>query len=204
MGNTMIKRGAEATITRGEWHGRDVVFKKRSPKSYRVESLDMMLRTSRTKKEASLLSEAKQYGIATPIVYDIDVSNFIMVMEYIDGDLAKILLQDLDDRYELAETIGRSVGLLHKNDIIHGDLTTSNIIFRDGTAYFIDFGLGEKSCEPEKKGVDLHLLKEAIDSAHSEFPELFDSISKGYLGVYEDGQKILAIVKNIEKRGRYS
>ncbi len=200
----MTKRGAEATITRGQWHGRDVIFKERSPKSYRDGSLDMTLRTSRTKREASLLSEAKQFGIATPIVYDIDVSNFIMVMEYIDGDLAKTLLQNRDDRLELAEKIGRSVGAMHKNDIIHGDLTTSNMIFRDEVAYFIDFGLGEKSHEPERKGVDLHLLKEAMDSAHSEFPKLFDSVTKGYLDAYEDGHRILAIVKNIEKRGRYS
>jgi len=199
-----VKRGAEATITREEWRGRQVVAKERLPKAYRDPSLDRHLRISRTRREASMMAEARKYGILTPIVYDIDIVNSIIVMEYIEGDLAKDIIQNSENRNEVARMIGRSVGVLHFNGLVHGDLTTSNMIIQDGKVHLIDFGLGERSQEPEKKGVDLHLLKEAMDSAHSQFPELFDHISKGYLEIYADGNKILAIVADIEKRGRYS
>ncbi len=199
-----MKQGAEATITRGEWRGRQVVTKERLPKTYRDISLDRHLRTSRTRKEASIMAEARKHGVRTPFIYDIDIVNSIIVMEYIEGELAKDVIQNSTGRNEVARMIGRSVGVLHSNGLVHGDLTTSNIIIRNGEVYLIDFGLGERSQEPEKKGVDLHLLKEAMDSAHSRFPELFDHIIKGYLETCVDGKKILNIVSDIEKRGRYS
>ncbi|MCK5397367.1 MAG: Kae1-associated serine/threonine protein kinase, partial [Thermoplasmata archaeon] len=68
---------------------------------------------------------------------------------------------------------------------------------------FIDFGLGEKSPEPEKKGVDLHLLKVALSSAHSEFADLYEIMSSAYANEYSQGKKILKVVEDIEKRGRY-
>ena len=204
MSSDTVKRGAEATITRGEWRGRQVVAKERLPKAYRDPSLDKHLRISRTRREASLMAEARKYGVLTPLVYDIDIVNSIIVMEYIEGELAKDIIQNSGDRNEIARMIGRSVGVLHSKGLVHGDLTTSNMMVQNGKIYLIDFGLGERSQEPEKMGVDLHLLKEAMDSAHSQFPELFDHISRGYLETYENGKKILAIVADIEKRGRYS
>ncbi len=204
MSSDTVKRGAEATITRGEWRGRQVVTKERLPKAYRDPSLDNHLRISRTRREAGMMAEARRYGVLTPLVYDIDIINSIIIMEHIGGELAKDIIQNSGERNEIARMIGRSVGVLHSNGLVHGDLTTSNMIIQDGQVHLIDFGLGERSQEPEKKGVDLHLLKEAMDSAHSQFPELFDHISRGYLETYEDGKKILAIVADIEKRGRYS
>ena len=204
MSSDTVKRGAEATITRGEWRGRQVISKERLPKAYRDASLDKQLRTTRTRREASLMAEARKYGVLTPLVYDIDIVRSIIVMEYIEGELAKDFIDNSGERNEIAGMIGRSVGVLHSNGLVHGDLTTSNMIVRGSQITLIDFGLGERSQEPEKKGVDLHLLKEAMDSAHSRFPELFDHISRGYLETYEEGKKILAIVADIEKRGRYS
>ncbi|MCK5037503.1 MAG: Kae1-associated serine/threonine protein kinase [Thermoplasmata archaeon] len=204
MSSSIVKRGAEATITWGEWHGRQVVVKERSPKAYRDPSLDKHLRTTRTRREAGLMAEARKYGVRTPVVFDIDIVNSIIIMEHVEGELAKDVIQSSEDRNEIARLIGRSVGLLHLNGLVHGDLTTSNMIIQAGNVNLIDFGLGERSHEPEKKGVDLHLLKEALDSAHSQFPELFDHVSQGYLEVYGEGEKILTIVTDIEKRGRYS
>ena len=139
-----------------------------------------------------------------PIIYDVYVANSKMVMQHVKGRTAKEILQASNDRMEHAKAVGKNTGLLHTNDIVHGDLTTSNMIFAGEELYFIDFGLGEKSAEDEKKGVDLHLLKEAVDSAHSEFPGLYDAIIEGYLAAYPDGGKIVSLVGEIEKRGRYS
>ena len=150
------------------------------------------------------MAEARQCGIPTPVIFDVDVLSSTIVMENIKGELAKDVLQTSQDRNAIARKIGVLVGKLHASGIVHGDLTTSNMLIKEGKIYFIDFGLGDRSQEPEKKGVDLHLLKEALDSAHSEFPELFNHVSEGYISAYDGGKEILAIVEDIEKRGRYS
>ncbi len=200
----VIKRGAEAVISKGQWHGRSVVVKERVPKNYRNPELDGLLRRTRIKRECQLIVEARNFGVMTPIIYDVDVRNSKIVMQNIEGTTAKEMLQASNDRMEHAKAVGRSTGLLHANDIVHGDLTTSNMIFAGEGLYFIDFGLGEKSAEDENKGVDLHLLKEAVDSAHSEFPGLYEAMVEGYLAAYPEGQKIVSLVDEIEKRGRYS
>ena len=200
----IIKRGAEAIICRDNWHGRDAIIKERVAKGYRAPQLDAELRRARTKKESLLLAEARNIGVLTPKIYDIDMARTSLVMEHISGTLAKDILQNSDDRNELAKQIGESTGKMHAGDIVHGDLTTSNMIFSDAGLIFIDFGLGEKTHEVEKKGVDLHLLKEAIDSAHSEFPDLFDLVLEGYLAIYPEGDSIVRVLKEIESRGRYT
>jgi Kae1-associated kinase Bud32 len=199
-----IARGAEATITRATWHGRDVVVKERVKKGYRADSLDTRLRASRTKSEANLMRLARDAGVRTPIIFDIDLVECGIVMEFVEGPTAKSVLGDSEERLNIANQIGKDVGRLHSADIIHGDLTTSNIIITRMGPSFIDFGLGEKSAEVEKKGVDLHLLKEALDSAHSSFPELYEAVIRSYLGSYPEGEAVVKLVQEIEKRGRYT
>ena len=200
---SIIAQGAEAKIHRGQWHGREVIIKERVSKAYRPRELDNRLRNSRLKAEAQLISQARKAGVRTPIIYDIDLENSSITMEFIDGPTAKTVLQNSDDRKTLATRIGQRIGQLHNADLIHGDLTTSNMIFIDNEPCFIDFGLGEKSPEPEKKGVDMHLLKEALSSAHSEFADLYEIMASAYEKEYSDGKRILKLVEEIEKRGRY-
>ncbi|MDO9538277.1 MAG: KEOPS complex kinase/ATPase Bud32 [Thermoplasmata archaeon] len=200
----IIARGAEAVLTRSRWHNRDVVVKERVTKAYRVKELDSRLRESRTKSEAQLMAQARKAGVKTPLVYDIDLVKCIIVMEFIEGLTAKMVLQELPNREQLALEIGKHVGRLHRADIVHGDLTTSNIIFQGQEPCFIDFGLGEKSHEIEKKGVDMHLLKEALSSAHSEHEHLYNAVACGYTEEYPEGERILALVEEIENRGRYT
>jgi Kae1-associated kinase Bud32 len=201
----VIARGAEATIEEGVWHGRKVVVKRRLEKTYRAKELDQSLRAARTKSEALLMTQARRSGVRTPLIYDIDLKGCSIVMEFIEGQTAKALLQESAQRESLATLIGAGVGRLHKANIVHGDLTTSNIIFPDaGTPCFVDFGLGEKSQELEKKGVDMHLLKEALGSAHSHFPGLYDCVVSAYLKEYKEGKPVLRIVEEIQKRGRYT
>ena len=64
---------------------------------------------------------------------------------------------------DLSVKIGRIIGNLHLNEIIHGDLTTSNILIvkedNDLKIYFIDFGLSIVSNHLEDKAVDLYVLE---------------------------------------------
>lgn len=204
VGSSVIARGAEAIIRIGTWHSRPVVFKERVIKAYRLKELDTRLRGSRTRSEAQLMFQARKAGVRTPLIYDIDMQSCTIVMEFMEGLSAKMVLQNLPNRMDLAYAIGQRVGRLHGADIIHGDLTTSNMIFQGQEPCFIDFGLGEKSHEIEKKGVDMHLLKEALSSAHSEFADLYSAVACGYVEEYPEGEKVLHLVDEIEKRGRYT
>jgi TP53 regulating kinase-like protein len=202
----LIKRGAEAEIYLSEWRDRKVVLKKRIPKTYRKEEIDKRLREARTKLEAKLISEARSFGVSTPIIYDVDTKNSHIMMEYVEGERLKEALHkaDKEKQQNLCKDIGRCVGKFHKNDLIHGDLTTSNMILRINRIYFIDFSLGGKSKEIESKGVDLHLLMEAFESTHSEILEMFSYVLEGYKKEYSDAEKVVQKVKEIEKRGRYT
>ena len=85
----LIRRGAEAEIRQGRWLDRDVIVKSRVPKSYRLPELDRSLRNARTRNEARLLHEAREAGVPTPIIYDIDTANAEMTMELIRGPRVK-------------------------------------------------------------------------------------------------------------------
>lgn len=201
---TLIQRGAEADICLDEWLGRQVVVKRRVPKPYRIPEIDEGLRSQRTRKEAWLLYEARCTGIATPIVYDVDLAAMAITMQHIDGQRIKDIIDHMDsqEQRELCRAIGRGVGRLHRGGIVHGDLTTSNLIRWQGHIYFIDFGLGEKSSTTEQQGVDLHLLMEALTAAH-ENPRLFDWVMEGYAIVSPDAEAVHQKVEDIASRGRY-
>jgi TP53 regulating kinase-like protein len=205
----LIKKGAEANLYLADWHDRKVILKKRLPKKYRQPTLDERIRTYRTIHEPQLIHEAKKAGVPTPIIFLVDRKNATIIMEYIDGKQIKQLLSDVSDteRQTLCFRIGRLVGKLHRSGVIHGDLTTSNMILgSDGKIFFVDFGLGDKTEELEARGVDLHLMKRALQSTHFRFAaECFDSVIKGYaevLGV-ETSKSVLDKIRDIEKRGRY-
>jgi len=205
----LIRKGAEASLYLTDWHNRKVVVKKRLPKEYRPSKLDETIRTYRTIHEPRLIHEAKKSGVPTPTIFLVDVKNSAIIMEFIEGKQVKKLLTEASEseRLELCFRIGELIGRLHKGGIIHGDLTTSNMI-RDskGKVFFVDFGLGEKTDELEAQGVDLHLMKRALQSTHFQFAEeCFDNVIEGYSKVFqaEATKSVLAKIREIEKRGRY-
>jgi TP53 regulating kinase-like protein len=211
----LIKKGAEANLLLEDFsevlhpagEGK-VVVKHRISKRYRVPDLDLSLRSSRTALEARLLSDAKRAGVPTPVVYEIDRVGMRLVMEYARGEQVKMILEDLDSskRRELCELIGGQIARLHSAGIIHGDLTTSNMIrTREGKVYFIDFGLGEYSPSVEARGVDLHLLKRTLLSTHFRVAdEAFEAVISGYKREFgKRADEVLVRVKEIERRGRY-
>jgi N6-L-threonylcarbamoyladenine synthase/protein kinase Bud32 len=208
--SAMIEKGAEANIYSGHWMDQEVIIKKRIPKSYRIEELDNLLRKKRTKKEAKLLGEAKRCGVKTPLLYDIDKEENAIVMDNVEGIILKNIFEDLNDSLNpnrpvknLCENIGKNIAKLHNCNIIHGDLTSSNMILQNNHVYFIDFGLGTISDLIEDKGVDLLVFKKAISGIHHNIAdECFKSILKGYDSAF-DYEKVVTKVKEIESRGRY-
>jgi TP53 regulating kinase-like protein len=205
----LIKKGAEASLYLADWHGRKVIIKRRLPKKYRPSLLDEQIRTYRTIHEPQLMHEAKKAGVPTPTIFLVDTENATIIMEFIEGEQVKQLLGEVSKsrRQSLCTKIGELIGKLHKNGVIHGDLTTSNMIMNsEGKIFFVDFGLGEKTSELEAKGVDLHLMKRALQSTHFRFAEeCFNAVIEGYSKILEAEtvKNVLDRIREIERRGRY-
>lgn len=193
----IISRGAEAVLIKKD----NEVVKERIRKGYRVAELDESLRKSRTRTEASLLREARRAGVLTPHVND--VSDFTIEMAFVDGEKVRDVMNE-KNCVQLSEKIGAAVANMHKFGIIHGDLTTSNMILSVEGLYFIDFGLGFHSAKVEDKAVDLHLLHQALESTHFSVAEkAWNIILKVYAGNYKESPNIIKRLSAIEKRGRY-
>jgi TP53 regulating kinase and related kinases len=218
-GSTLIKRGAEADIYLTTWYGKIAISKIRTPKPYRHEGLDRQIRKQRTIHEAKMISSAKLAGVASPFVYFVDSINAEIIMEYVKGNIVK----DVIESY-LCNKMGVYTALLHKNNIIHGDLTTSNFIAsikrnkdNNGTEkmmsattivpVLLDFGLSYYSTRIEDRAVDIRLIKQVFSSAHIlTYDDAYDSFIKGYSDVAGEKKtiKILENVAEIEQRGRYA
>ena len=205
----LIKKGAEANLYLEEWHGKKVIMKKRLPKPYRLPQLDLAIRTQRTIHEPTLIHRAKEAGVPTPTIYMIDLAESNIIMEHIQGKQVKQVLNRMPTKsqLQLCRQIGNLIGRLHKNGIIHGDLTTSNMILTaSGKVVFVDFGLGENSEELEIRGVDLHLMKRALQSTHYRIAKkCFEAVTRGYTETIgeETAIKVLEKIREIERRGRY-
>lgn len=201
----LLKRGAEAELRRTTYLGREAVEKSRVPKGYRLPALDEELRRARIRTEAKLMGEARVAGVPVPILYDIDLLENRLVMEFVDGPTAKAVL-DKGGRpaMEVCRRIGETIARLHAADIVHGDLTTSNMILQGGRLVMIDFSLGERTRSVESRGVDLRLLKEALTSAHARGPEYFEAVARAYRRRTPRAAEVLAKVTEIEERGRYT
>jgi len=205
----LIKKGAEASLYLEEWHNRKVILKKRLPKRYRLPELDREIQAQRTRHEPQIIHRAKEAGVPTPIVFMVDTAEATIVMEFVEGKQVKQVLNDLrsEERLDLCRYIGRLIGRLHGDGIIHGDLTTSNMILTpQGKVVFIDFGLSEQTRELEARGVDLHLMKRALNSTHFRHAvECFGAVMDGYEEIRgrKAVKEVLAKIMEIEKRGRY-
>jgi len=208
----LIYKGAEASLYYGHWFGKEVIFKHRIPKEYRLEALDKKIRIERTLSEGKALIKVKKYGLNVPPVYEIDAHNSTLIMKFIKGEKLKNVLENLNEsqKDKYFNKIGSDIAILHKFGHIHGDITTSNLIITDEEDIFlIDFGLHEYSDTIEDKSVDLHLFKRVLISSHGkDFEICFNAFLNGYKTEYEKAnkQECNQIIKNInaiESRGRY-
>jgi len=195
----IVAQGAEAIIELKD----NLIIKNRIPKSYRLKELDEKIRKQRTKAEKKLLEKACKI-INAPNPFPLEEFDKIK-MPFIEGKKLSEILDSftLKKQKEICKKVGEEISKLHNADIIHGDLTTSNMILNDDKIFFIDFGLGYISPKVEDKAVDLHLLKQALEAKHFKNWEiLFNEIKEGYEN-YKESKKILERLKTVEKRGRY-
>ena len=194
----MVDQGAEAFITiKGT-----SVLKQRIAKTYRISEIDLPLRKLRTRSEAKLLQRAQ--GIA-PALLAVNDQDMTITMEYLPGDLFKDVLDTLSEsqRKKYLHELGQKVGHLHDQDIVHGDLTTSNMIVTQNGLRIIDFGLGSISKKFEDKAVDLHLLYQALHSKHyNHSAEAFRYVLEGYK-TSKGHALVLKQLEKVEKRGRH-
>ena len=210
----LIAQGAEAKLYKEE----DTLVKDRIKKSYRIEELDKRIRKFRTKREAKVLGKLNSLGFV-PKVIDNDEKQKI-VMEFINGETLRDYLTSSNYK-ELMQELGKKIALIHNKNIIHGDLTTSNFICQKSKIsehagnsknfpafkkeiYFIDFGLSFESHKIEDKAVDLHLLKQALESKHYKiFEKAYKIALKAYEKEADQGSEVIKRLELVEKRGRY-
>ena len=201
----LINRGAEADVYSTMWDKKKAILKIRKVKSYRNSLLDQKIRKQRTTRESQIISQVKSFGISTPLIYFMDINKCSILMQYIDGKIVRDLKGN--DIVKVCSEIGKIVGTMHKNGIMHGDLTTSNFLLDKKKLFLIDFGLASRTEKPDDHAVDLRLFKEILNSAHAEVMEKsWKNFQKGYskaVGM-KYSKKILNLVAVIESRGRYA
>ena len=185
-------QGAEATVTI-----KDKVSKNRKEKSYRHPDIDQKIRRERTKQETRIIEKARQNGVKVPKIQETSDTSF--EMQKIPG---KQLKRTIEQQPETIKKLAEQVARLHSTNIIHGDLTTSNAILTpENQVYIIDFGLATHSERIEDKAVDLHLLKQILQTSHANQKNLWNLFKQKYR---EKGdKKVLEKLPEIEKRARY-
>ena len=208
MGGVLLCRGAEADLVKGRWQGLDAVYKVRRPLRYRLRELDDAIRSQRTVREAEMLSSSKKAGVRTPFLYYLDPPESTLVMEYIAGPRMKQVVDASPGASPpLFRELGRMTARLHSAGIMHGDLTTANVVVNGGSLVLLDFGLSSHSSRVEDHAVDLRLVKETVMGAHPEAAEKgLRSLFEGYSAEAGEprARQVMKQLKNIESRGRYA
>ncbi len=194
MPGKLIGHGAEAKLFKVD----DKVVKERSAKGYRHPVIDEKLRKLRTRKEAKILESLHKLDIPAPKLLKVCDETMQIDMSFLEGPKVRDVM---DVKY--AREIGMRVGILHRSDIIHADLTTSNMILKDNKIHLIDFGLSFVSKKVEDKAVDLHLLCRALESRHHEiYLDCMKEVIAGYKETNPDADKVLERLEIVQKRGR--
>ncbi|KAI4164402.1 MAG: hypothetical protein LQ342_002049 [Letrouitia transgressa] len=133
-----------------------------------------------------------------------------------------------EQKTELMEKIGRAIGRMHEIGVVHGDLTTSNLMLKpsrtlgdlegvvngnspvmdeseislEGEVVVIDFGLAVQSVQDEDKAVDLYVLERAFGSTHPEAEEDFKEVLRAYDRSYKGAKVVLKRLEDVRMRGR--
>ncbi len=201
----LIKKGAEGDLYLTNYNKKPTIIKIRKKKDYRNSVLDTKIRKQRTIRESEIISQVKSFGVPSPLVYFVDSNNYSIFLQHIPGKS----VSDLPDLHiaRICKNIGKIVGLMHSNGIMHGDLTTSNFILYKSKLFVIDFGLANRTEKQEDHAVDIRLFKEILNSAHASVVEkAWNNFLIGYGAVM--GKKtlsnIMGLVETIESRGRYA
>lgn len=207
----IIKQGAEGKLYTGVFDGKPCLVKERFVKKYRLAELDKTLTKCRMKAEQKTSKRCEDIGIIVPKIYNVDMTQRKIYMEYFDKSITakQFIFKNInikDSIQDLADRIGTVVGKMHASHIIHGDLTTSNMLIEYNSESYslimIDFGLSSYSATPEDKGVDLYVLNRALLSTHSNLPDLFEIILKKYREIYISSREVINKFEEVRARGR--
>ena len=219
MRREVIAIGAEAILYLENWLGLTVLVKERAPKEYRRAELDYYIRKLRTASEARAMIRASMLGIPVPRVYDADLVNMRIRMEYLRGTpLVKFLIPDNVNAQVLSylHTMGKYLGLLHSDGIIHGDPTPANMLVVNDKLYLIDFGLSEfLGRRPRandvralyKLAVDLNVALRSLEALRKDqSKELFNEFFQGYSEALSNdiAVRVRQFVDRIRKMVRYA
>ena len=215
---TLITQGAEALVYKSlVLPGLPALRKHRPSKSYRHPDLDKKLTKHRILAEARLLQRCRKCGVSVPALYFLDEVKGDLWMEFINGRTIRDIVASYElqgsadsDLSKVMETIGRALYRMHDANVIHGDLTTSNLMLRhehevktETSIVIIDLGLGSVSITDEDKAVDLYVLERAFISTHPRSTHLFEGIIEAYRQA--GGKKATTILKRLDQvkqRGR--
>jgi len=195
-----IAQGAEAII----YKEKDSIIKERFTKHYRLPQLDQSLRQFRTRREAKILQRLQDLNFPSPHLKEFSDTRMTITMDFIPGPKVMDILLQQQDHAELAQEMGKNIAKLHDANIIHGDLTTSNMLLHEHSnqLQFIDFGLSSFSDKIEDKAVDLFLLDRALESTHFQiYPSVFQSVIKGYKQS-PSAEEVLQRFETVKARGR--
>lgn len=208
---SLITQGAEGRVFSAKYLGKNVIIKHRFKKTYRHPDLDNYITRERIKAEVKSLVRCRMVGINVPALYDVNLHASEIVMENIDAIQARKFIYerkpDSSEVLNIGKEIGGVLAKLHGNDIVHGDLTTSNILIKlsseKPTVYLIDFGLSYVSEKIEDKAVDLYVLERAVLSTHPDSDGLLKILWDSYR---EQGGKkansVLLKLEEVRTRGR--
>jgi len=180
----------------------------RVPKPFLPPEFDEFMRRRRTRTEARIMEHARRLGVRVPRVLFVDVDSGTIIMELLKGVVlrdAEPLLPD-NELCRILEVVGSYAAKLHESGIVHGDLTTGNVVVCNGDVYLIDFGLAEYIPLLEEQAVDVHVAFRSIESSHGERAELMKRcFIEGYRRVRGDRitELVLAKVEEIRSMGRY-
>ncbi len=204
----LLTLGAESAIYIVECWGMTLALKWRPSKPYLHNEIDKLLRTSRTSRECKMLTFARTLGVPTPAVHSVDISNHSILMDFIEGQQFKHLVNISSKKRitTLCNEFGKLLGIMHMSNIVHGDPTTSNaVVDTKSKMWLVDFGLAEKNATIEMKGVDMHLLRRAYETTHWALQEtMLDSTMEGYIEISGDNaEAVLSRADEIRERGRY-
>lgn len=236
-GWTLKYQGAESKIYFGTHQTNRCVIKHRFSKKYRHPILDKKLTKERTKRERRMIekirSKSKELGCYMPKVVWSDDSTLLMTEIQNCETLYHYIEQKPDNTSSLAPLIGRCIAQLHNLGIVHGDLTTSNLvivpkildnsdenpskkikpndILDSYVVVPIDFGLSTGSAHPEERAVDLYVIERALLSTHFSDSMFFSTILETYLESIDEKtceplgkQKIVERLRDVRSRGRKS
>lgn len=223
MKREILKQGAEGRLFIEEFKGVNCLVKERFIKSYRHLNLDTQISRQRMKAETKASERCLKAGILAPKIFHMDLKERKIYMEFFEK---AITVKDFVNKFlpnqcvpdetqnklinELFEKIGTIIGTMHAKNIIHGDLTTSNILlnpktedFSDYDVIMIDFGLSHYEEGAEDKGVDLYVLERALLSTHSNLPQLFDIVLQNYRKMNsKEENTVIAKFEEVRARGR--